>query len=108
MDRKATSRHVIPTLNKSLISIGKMYDANNTVVFPNKDVKICKLSLEIPEHEILPKGHRNFFNGLYGTYLNDNNTKAHSANKVDHMQNVTIKNSITFLYLKNLVQLQLH
>ena len=91
MDTKATSGHVIPTLNKSLISIGKLCDANYTAVFTNKDVKICKSSLQIPEHEILLTGYRNSINGLYGTDFNDNNTTAHSANKVDHIQNSTTK-----------------
>ena len=54
--------------------------------------------LQIPENEILLTGHRNSTNGLYVTDLN-NNTTAHSANKVDHLQNTTTKNSITFLYL---------
>ena len=99
MDTKAKSGHVIPTLNKSLILIGKMCNANYTAVFTNKYVNICKSSLQIPEHEILLTGHKYSINGLYGTDLNDNNAKAHSANKVDHMQNATTKNSITFLYL---------
>jgi len=48
MEDKATTGHVIPGLHKSLLSIGKMCDANYTTVFTNKDVKICKSSLQIP------------------------------------------------------------
>ena len=81
-----------------MISIGKVCDANYTAVFTNKDVKICKSPIQIPEHEILLTGHRNAKNGLYVTDFHNIST-AHSANKVDHMQNATTKNSITFLYL---------
>ena len=98
MNAQATSGHVIPNLNKSLLSIGKFCDANYTAVFTNKDVKICKSPIQIPEHEILLTGHRNAKNGLYVTDFHNIST-AHSANKVDHMQNATTKNSITFLYL---------
>ena len=98
MNAKANSAHIIPALNKSLLSIGKICDANYTAVFTNKDVKICKSPLNIPENDTLLTGHRDAQNGLYVMDLNNNYT-THTANKVDHMHNSTTKNSITFLYL---------
>ena len=98
MNAKAKSAHIIPALNKSLLSIEKICDANYTAVFTNKDVKICKSPLNIPENDTLLTGHRDAQNDLYVTDLNNNYT-THTANKVDHMQNSTTKNSITFLYL---------
>jgi len=95
MENKATTGHVIPGLHKPLLSIGKMCDANYTAVFTNKDVKICKSSLQIPENDILLTGNRDETNGLYTTNLNSK----HLANKVDHVHNATTKSTITFLYL---------
>ena len=98
MNKQTKSGHIIPNLNKSLISIGKICYANYTAVFTNKDVRIIKSPIQIPKNETLPTGHRDATNGLYVTDL-DNKNIAHSANKVDHIQNATTKNSITLLYL---------
>ena len=38
--------HIVPKLNKSLISIGKICDANYTAVFTNKDVRISKAPIK--------------------------------------------------------------
>ena len=46
MDETATSGYVISILNKSLLSIGNICDANYTAVFTNKDVQICKTPLK--------------------------------------------------------------
>ena len=91
MSAKETSGHVIPSLNKFLISIEKICSANHTVVFTNIDVTICKSLQQIPEHEVVLIGHRNSTNG---TDLN--NIKSNSVNKVDHVQNGTTKISIIF------------
>ena len=97
MDNNAISGHIIPSLTKSLLSIGKLCDSNYTAVFTKNDVKICKTTLNIPTHEIILKGHRNPTNGLYITDIH--NANVHVANKVDHLPNTTTKNAITFLYL---------
>ena len=47
MNAKAKSAQIIPALNKSLLSIGKICDANYTAVFTNTDVKIYKSPLNI-------------------------------------------------------------
>ena len=59
MIEQAKSGHIVPKLNKSLISIGKICDANYTAVFTNKDVRISKAPIQIPENEILLTEHRN-------------------------------------------------
>ena len=97
MSNKATTAHVIPKLNKSLISIGKLCDANYTAVFTNKDVKICRNPIQIPQQDILLTGKRDATNGLYITQLQNN--KSYFANKIDGMHHATTKNAITFLYL---------
>jgi len=97
MEDKATTGHVIPGLHKSLLSIGKMCDANYTVVFTNKNVTNCKSSLQIPENEILLTGKRDETNGLYTTNLNKRGS--HWANKLDHVHNATTRNVVTFLHL---------
>ena len=97
MDKNAISGHVIPALNKSLISIGKICDANYTAVFTRNNVKICTNPVQIPDNTVVFTGHRNFANGLYVANLNDKQT--HLANKVDQLHNATTKNAITFLYL---------
>lgn len=50
MNEQAISGHVILKLNMSLISIGKICDANYTAVFTNRYVKICKSPIQIPEN----------------------------------------------------------
>ena len=97
MNKNAICGHVIPTLNKSLLLIGKLCDANYTAVFTNKDVKICTNPVQIPDDNVVFTGHRNFSNGLYFADLNAKQT--HLANKIDHLPNATKKNAITFLYL---------
>ena len=78
MDKNAIRGQVIPMLNKSLISIGKLCDVNYTAVFTNKDVKIRAFT-----------GYRNFSNGLYFADLNAQ--QMHPANKIDHLPNATTK-----------------
>ena len=95
MNNKAISNHVVPSLKKSILSIGKLYDSNYTAVFTKNDVKICKTSLNIPKQDIIFTGHRNATNGLHITDLHKANK--HSANKVDRLQNVATKNAIAFL-----------
>ena len=70
MDNNAISGHVIPTLNKSLISIGKICDANYMAVFTKKDVNICSKPIPIADNNVVFKGHRNYSNGLYFADLN--------------------------------------
>ena len=70
MDNKAISGHVIPKLNKSLILIGKICDANYTAVFTSKDVKICSNLITIVDNNVVFTGHRNSSNGLYFEDLN--------------------------------------
>ena len=62
MDKNAICGHVIPTLNKSLLLIGKLCDANYTEVFTNKDVS--KNPVQIPDDNVVFMGHRNLSNGL--------------------------------------------
>ena len=92
---KASQAHVIQGLNKSLLSIGKICDANYTAVFDKTSVKICKQSLHVPEETIVVRGQRNPTNGLWTTPLQQ---KQHELCKIDHYKNATTQNMILFLY----------
>ena len=63
-DKNAIRGHVIPTLNASLLSIGKLCDANYTAVFTNKDVKICTNPIPIANNNVIFTGQRNIANGF--------------------------------------------
>ena len=68
----------------------KIGSANYTAVFTNKDVKICKAPLNIPENDTLLTGHRDAQNGLYVTDLNNKYT-THTANNIVYIHNSTTK-----------------
>ena len=89
MNIKAKSAHIIPALNKSLLSIGKICDANYTPVFKKKSQNL-QITSKHTRKDTLLTGHQDAQNGLYVTDLNRKITM-HTANKVDHMYNAMTK-----------------
>ena len=107
MNEQAKSGHIVPKLNKSLILIGKICDANYTAVFTNKDIKISKSPIQIPENEILLTGHRDATNGLYITDLDNKNIHILQI-KLIICKMLRPKIPSRFYIWKRLVQLYLH
>ena len=92
----AKNGQILPDLNNSLISVGKLCDPNLTTIFSKEKVWVCNKKFKMPSTQILLEGRRNEQNRLWTTILPKR--EQYEALTVDRYKYTTSKKLILFLY----------